>query len=128
MNDHSWPEDPEFQLARPGSHFLAAPESQGKRAWESEEWTHASLAKRKQQMSTALLYSFIRHFLGFSCIPRTVYMSNSVSVWLGMGQGAQQEGRNSKVKNLIHFLKREMSVGSKNWETRTLWLTCWYRW
>ena len=75
---------------------------------------YASLAKRKQQMSVALLNSPTKHFLSFSCASCADRVCERQSVCVTHRRAMDTAGRNSRVKDLIPPLKGETPAGSKN--------------
>lgn len=91
---------------------------------------HASLAKRKQQMSIAFPNSSTKHFLSFCRAPCTESVCEEQSVCVTNRRAMGTAGRKkfkSKRPNPSPP-KREDCRLKKQWETRTLWWTCWHRW
>ena len=114
-----WSEGPEFQLARPGPHFLATQNHKERKLGDQN--SDCMPACKKKATDIHCLTSFTtKHFQNSCCIPFAgLYIWTRTFLWLGPGWRVQQ-GRNSKVKDLVPPFKGEMPQSSKDNEKQGL--------
>ena len=114
-----WSEGPEFRLARPGPHFLAA--QNHKESKLGDQNSECKPACKKKATDIQCLTSFTtKHFQSFCCIPFAgLCIWTRKFLWLGTGWRVQQR-RNSKVKDLVPPFKGDTPQSSKDNEKRGL--------